>query len=198
MGKNKDDKWIVRWQDDFIHTGAKFELLDRKGKHKGCLEMLSQPQIECDENEGYVTVKMKAACIGPDGQPMSGVNIMRAYDSDRMESKILLYESLRSFRFILEQLIRCLEEKLYMPEYFVRLENSRSSVLFHYILLERQMTDAFPDYMVRLRRIVFILDEAFEMSIERQGNQDIYTTSIELFREALNKVSHLVKTIEER
>jgi hypothetical protein len=52
--------------------------------------------------------------------------------------------------------------------------------------------------MVRLRRIVFILDEAFEMSIERLGNQDIYTKSIELFREALSKVEHLVHTIEER
>lgn len=198
MGKNKDDKWVVRWQDDFIHAGARFELLDRKGKHKGCLEILSQPQIECDENEGYVNIKIKAACIGPDGQPMSGENIMRSYDANRLESKRLLYESLISFRFVLEQLIRCLEERLYMPEYFVRLENSRSSVLFHYILLERQMNDAFPDYMVRLRRIVFILDEAFEMAIERLGNQDIYTKSIELFREALSKVEHLVHTIEER
>ena len=60
------------------------------------------------------------------------------------------------------------------------------------------MAEAFPDYMVRLRRIVFILDEAFEMSIERLGNQDIYTKSIELFREALSKVEHLVHTIEER
>lgn len=198
MGKKKEDKWIVRWQDDFIHKGARFELLDRKGNYKGRLEMLSHPQIECDENEGYVTIKIQAGCIDPNGQPMSGVNIMRAYDSNNLESKRLLYKSLISFRFVLDQLLRSLEEKLYVPEYFVCLENSRSSVLFHYILLERQMAEAFPDYMVRLRRIVFILDEAFELSIEKLGNQDIYTKSIELFREALNKIEHLVHMIEER
>lgn len=195
MGKRKDDKWVVRWQDDFVHSGARFDLLDRKGHYMGRLEMLSHPQIECDENEGYVTIKIKAACIDPNGQPMSALNIMKSHDSSKLESRRLLYESLISFRFVLEQLLRSLEEKLYIPEFFVRLENSRSTVLFHYILLERQMAEVFPDYLVRLRRIVFILDEAFEGSIEKLENQDIYTRSIELFRDALSKVRHLIEVI---
>jgi hypothetical protein len=198
MGKRKDDKWVVRWQDDFVHSGARFDLLDRKGHYMGRLEMLSQPQIECGENEGYVTIRIKAACIAPDGQPMSGANIMKSYDSGKLESRRVLHESLISFRFVLEQLLRSLEEKLHIPEYFVRLENSRSSVLFHYILLERQMVDAFPEYMVRLQRIVFTLDEAFEMSIEKIGEKDIYTRSVELFRDALRRIKELEVTISEK
>jgi hypothetical protein len=91
-----------------------------------------------------------------------------------------------------------LEEKLHLPEYFNRVENSRSSVLFHYVLLEKQMAEAFPEYLVRLRRIVFILDEAFEMSIEKLNNLDIYTKSIQLFREALSKVRDLETAITDK
>ena len=91
-----------------------------------------------------------------------------------------------------------MEEKLHLPEYFNRVENSRSSVLFHYVLLEKQMAEAFPEYIVRLQRIVFTLDEAFEMSIEKLGNKDIYTRSIELFRDALKRIKELEGTISEK
>jgi hypothetical protein len=60
------------------------------------------------------------------------------------------------------------------------------------------MAEAFPEYLVRLRRIVFILDEAFEMSIEKLNNLDIYTKSIQLFREALSKVRDLETAITDK
>jgi hypothetical protein len=42
------------------------------------------------------------------------------------------------------------------------------------------------------------LDEAFEMSIEKLGNKDIYTRSIELFRDALKRIKELEGTISEK
>ena len=60
------------------------------------------------------------------------------------------------------------------------------------------MAEAFPEYLVRLRRIVFLLDEAFEMSIEKLGNQDIYTKSIQQFKEAFAKIRELETTITEK
>lgn len=198
MGKKKEDKWVVRWMDNYLHKGARFDLLDMKGNWKGCLEILSQPRIECDENDGYVTISIKACCNDEKGNPISGINISRAQYSDIMEARHQLYEGLVSFRYVLSQLITVIEEVLYVPEYFNRLENSRSSVLFHYILLEKQMAEAFPEYLVRLRRIVFILDEAFEMSVEKLGEQDIYTRSIQLFREAFGKIKDLEQTIREK
>jgi hypothetical protein len=60
------------------------------------------------------------------------------------------------------------------------------------------MAEAFPEYLVRLRRIVFLLDEAFEMSIEKLGSQDIYTKSIQQFKEAFAKIQELETTISEK
>lgn len=198
MAKDKGSKWVVRWMDDYIHKGARFDLMDMKGNRQGRLELLSIPQIECDENEGYVTIKIKACCNDENGNPISGLNISRSLYNDITMAKHQLYDGLVSFRYVLEQLIISLEEKLHLPEYFNRVENSRSSVLFHYVLLEKQMAEAFPEYLVRLRRIVFILDEAFEMSIEKLNNLDIYTKSIQLFREALSKVRDLETAITDK
>lgn len=198
MAKDKGAKWVVRWMDDYIHKGARFDLMDMKGHRKGRLELLSIPQIECDENEGYVTITIKACCNDEKGNPISGLNISRSQYNDITMAKHQLYDGLVSFRYVLEQLILSLEEKLHLPEYFNRVENSRSSVLFHYVLLEKQMAEAFPEYLVRLRRIVFTLDEAFEMSIEKLDNLDIYTKSIQLFREALSKVRDLETAITDK
>ena len=198
MAKDKGSKWVVRWMDDYIHKGARFDLMDMKGNRKGRLELLSIPQIGCDENEGYVTITIKACCNDEKGNPISGLNISRSQYNDITMAKHQLYDGLVSFRYVLEQLILSLEEKLHLPEYFNRVENSRSSVLFHYVLLEKQMAEAFPEYLVRLRRIVFTLDEAFEMSIEKLDNLDIYTKSIQLFREALSKVRDLETAITDK
>ncbi len=198
MAKDKGAKWLVRWMDDYIHKGARFDLMDMKGNRKGRLELLSIPQIECDENEGYVIITIKACCNDEKGNPISGLNISRSQYNDITMAKHQLYDGLVSFRYVLEQLILSLEEKLHLPEYFNRVENSRSSVLFHYVLLEKQMAEAFPEYLVRLRRIVFTLDEAFEMSIEKLDNLDIYTKSIQLFREALSKVRDLETAITDK
>ena len=198
MAKDKGAKWVVRWMDDYIHKGARFDLMDMKGNRKGRLELLSIPQIKCDENEGYVTITIKACCNDENGNPISGLNISRSQYNDITMAKHQLYDGLVSFRYVLEQLILSLEEKLHLPEYFNRVENSRSSVLFHYVLLEKQMAEAFPEYLVRLRRIVFTLDEAFEMSIEKLDNLDIYTKSIQLFREALSKVRDLETAITDK
>lgn len=198
MSKKKEDKWVVRWMDDYVHKGARYDLLDMKGNWKGRLEILSQPEIEYSENEGYVTIKMKACCNDEDGNPISGRNISRSQYSELYEIRHQLYDGLVSFRYVLEHLVESLEEKLYLPEYFNRVENSRSSVLFHYVLLEKQMAEAFPEYLVRLRRIVFLLDEAFEMSIEKLGSQDIYTKSIQQFKEAFAKIQELETTISEK
>ena len=198
MAKDKGAKWVVRWMDDYIHKGARFDLMDMKGNRKGRLELLSIPQIKCDENEGYVTITIKACCNDENGNPISGLNISRSQYNDITMAKHQLYDGLVSFRYVLEQLILSLEEKLHLPEYFNRVENSRSSVLFHYVLLEKQMAEAFPEYLVRLRRIVFTLDEAFEMSIEKLDNLDIYTKSIQLFREALSKVQDLETAITDK
>lgn len=198
MAKDKGAKWVVRWMDDYIHKGARFDLMDMKGNRKGRLELLSVPLIECDENEGYVTITIKACCNDENGNPISGLNISRSQYNDITMAKHQLYDGLVSFRYVLEQLILSLEEKLHLPEYFNRVENSRSSVLFHYVLLEKQMAEAFPEYLVRLRRIVFTLDEAFEMSIEKLDNLDIYTKSIQLFREALSKVRDLETAITDK
>ena len=198
MGKIKEDRWVVRWIDDYIHKGARFDLLDMKGDYKGRLEILSAPRIECDENEGYVTIKIKACCNDEAGNPLSGRQIAKTQYCDIVENRRQVYEVIISFRYVLEQAINSLEEKLYLPEYFNRIENSRSSILFHYIMLEKQMAEAFPEYMVRLQRIVFTLDEAFEMSIEKLGNKDIYTRSIELFRDALKRIKELEGTISEK
>ena len=198
MAKDKGAKWVVRWMDDYIHKGARFDLMDMKGNRKGRLELLSIPQIKCDENEGYVTITIKACCNDENGNPISCQNISSSQYNDITMAKHLLNDGLVSFRYVLEQLILSLEEKLHLPEYFNRVENSRSSVLFHYVLLEKQMAEAFPEYLVRLRRIVFTLEESFEMSIEKLDNLDIYTKSIQLFREALSKVQDLETAITDK
>lgn len=45
MAKDKGAKWVVRWMDDYIHKGARFDLMDMKGNRKGRLELLSIPQM---------------------------------------------------------------------------------------------------------------------------------------------------------
>ena len=72
---NENQNWIVDWRSDYIRRGARFVIKDKEGNSQGRLEFLSKPEIEFGDNNGYVTVKIRAACIGSDGKPVTNVKL---------------------------------------------------------------------------------------------------------------------------
>ena len=193
MKKNNDI--IIRWNTDSIHPGARFDILDRKGREVGRVELLSMPIIEPTENEGYVNLKIKAACIGKDGEPMTRVQLRKEYYLDPIDENIELSEVLTSFRVMLEHLIWSLERDLRISEIYHKWENIRNSFFFHYILLERRIADLYPSYLVRIRRIATIADEGWEQIMNRYAYGQRDGDVVDYFRSALEMLNMLQKEI---
>ena len=102
----KKDKWNIDWRSDDIRKGARFDIKDKEGNLQGRLEFLSDPEIDFGDNNGYVTVKISAGCIGSDGKPVTNVKLEKMIESDPVnEDRCELVMALDSFRFVLWSLI---------------------------------------------------------------------------------------------
>lgn len=73
----QNQNWAIDWRSDYIRKGARFVIKDKEGNSQGRLDFLSKPEIEFGDNNGYVTVKIRAACIGSDGKPVTDVKLER-------------------------------------------------------------------------------------------------------------------------
>lgn len=162
MTKEQKDGMRVEWGSDYIHQGARFPIVNRKGDFLGQIEILSEPEVKCCPEDGYVTIILKGGCIGADGQPISNVKLEVDpwYSSDEMEQD--LYNAIYSFSFIISQTLSILKEDSRLQEFFYKVQNIRNSIFFHYILVERKLSVLYPSYLARIRRIASILDEGFE------------------------------------
>ena len=183
----------IDWRSDYIHEGARFDIRDRKGNLQGRLEFLSNPEIDFGDNNGYVTVKIRAGCIGSDGKPVANVKLEKMIECDTVnEEKYELVMALDSFRFVLWSLIAEMDNNQYVHEFVYRLESSRNTLFFHYVLLERQMARVYPQYLVRIRRIAESLDEAFEKMYNTFYDKEPMENSIEQFKSALKQLNELI------
>ena len=189
----KKAKWNIDWRSDDIRKGARFDIKDKEGNLQGRLEFLSNPEIDFGDNNGYVTVKIRAGCIGSDGKPVTNVKLEKMIECDTVnEEKYELVVALDSFRFVLWSLIAEMDNNQYVHEFVYRLENSRNTLFFHYVLLERQMARVYPQYLVRIRRIAESLDEAFEKMYNTFYDKEPIENSIEQFKNTLKQLSELI------
>ena len=184
--RGKKHKWDIDWRSDGIRKGARFDIKDKEGNLQGRLEFLSDPEIDFGDNNGYVTVKISAGCIGSDGKPVTNVKLEKMIESDPVnEDRCELVMALDSFRFVLWSLISEMDNNQYVHEFIYRLESSRNTLFFHYVLLERKMARLYPQYLVRIRRIAESLDEAFEKMYNTFYDNEPMENSIEQFKNTL-------------
>lgn len=189
----KKDKWNIDWRSDGIRKGARFDIKDKEGNLQGRLEFLSDPEIDFGDNNGYVTVKISAGCIGSDGKPVTNVKLEKMIECDPVnEDRCELVMALDSFRFVLWSLISEMDNNQYVHEFIYRLESSRNTLFFHYVLLERKMARVYPQYLVRIRRIAESLDEAFEKMYNTFYDKEPMENSIEQFKSALKQLNELI------
>ena len=189
----KKAKWNIDWRSDDIRKGARFDIKDKEGNLQGRLELLSNPEIDFGDNNGYVTVKISAGCIGSDGKPVTNVKLEKMIESDPMnEDRCELVMALDSFRFVLWSLISEMDNNQYVHEFIYRLESSRNTLFFHYVLLERKMARLYPQYLVRIRRIAESLDEAFEKMYNTFYDNEPMENSIEQFKNTLKQLNELI------
>ena len=103
------------------------------------MEFLSKPEIDFGDNNGYVTVKIRAACIGSDGKPVTNVKLEKEFESYEVnEDRYDLVMALDSFRFVLLSLIAEIDTDTYLNEFLYHFESSRNTLFFHYVLLRRR------------------------------------------------------------
>jgi hypothetical protein len=189
----KKAKWNIDWRSGDIRKGARFDIKDKEGNLQGRLEFLSDPEIDFGDNNGYVTVKISAGCIGSDGKPVTNVKLEKMIESDPMnEDRCELVMALDSFRFVLWSLISEMDNNQYVHEFIYRLESSRNTLFFHYVLLERKMARLYPQYLVRIRRIAESLDEAFEKMYNTFYDNEPMENSIEQFKNTLKQLNELI------
>jgi hypothetical protein len=100
--------------------------------------------------------------------------------------------ALDSFRFVLWSLIAEMDNNQYVHEFVYRLESSRNTLFFHYVLLERKMARVYPQYLVRIRRIAESLDEAFEKMYNTFYDNEPMENSIEQFKNTLKQLNELI------
>ena len=185
--------WIVDWRSDYIRKGARFVIKDKEGNSQGRLEFLSKPEIDFSDNNGYVTVKIRAACIGSDGKPVTNVKLEKEFESYEVnEDRYDLIMALDSFRFVLLSLIAEIDTESYLNEFLYHFESSRNTLFFHYVLLEKKMARLYPQYLVRIRRIAESLDEAFEKMYNFFYGNEPMEKSTELFKNALKQLNELI------
>ena len=185
--------WIVDWRSDYIRKGARFVIKDKEGNSQGRLEFLSKPEIDFSDNNGYVTVKIRAGCIGSDGKPITNIKLEKEFESYEVnEDRYDLIMALDSFRFILFSLVAEIDSSAYPNEFIYHLESSRNTLFFHYVLLERKMARLYPQYVVRIRRIAESLDEAFEDMYNFFYGKGPKEKSTEQFKTALKQLNELI------
>ena len=185
--------WIVDWRSDYIRKGARFVIKDKEGNFQGRLEFLSKPEIDFGDDNGYVTVKIRAGCIGSDGKPITNVKLEKEFESYEVnEDRYDLVMALDSFRFVLLSLIAEIDSDTYVNEFMYHLESSRNTIFFHYVLLERKMARLYPQYVVRIRRIAELLDEAFENMYDFFYGKGPMAKSTEQFKNALKQLNELI------
>ena len=189
----KKSQWNIDWSSDYIRKGARFNIKDKEGNIQGRLEFLSKPEIDFGDNNGYVTVKIRAGCIGSDGKPITNVKLEKKFESYEVdEDRYDLIIALDSFRFVLLSLIAEIESDAYPNEYIYHFENSRNTLFFHYVLLERKMARVYPQFVVRIRRIAESLDEAFEQMYHFFYGKGAMEKSTEQFKDALKQLNELI------
>ena len=192
MGVKKPN-WNIDWRCDYIREGARFDIKDNEGNFQGRLEFLSNPEIDFGGNDGYVTVKIKAGCIGRDGHPVTNIKLERGLELEEVdEDRYDLIMALDSFRFVLWSLISEMDNNLYLPEFKYRFESSRNTLFYHYVLLERKMARLYPQYIVRIRRMGESLDEAFEKMYNTFYDNEPMENSIEQFKNTLKQLNELI------
>ena len=191
--RGKKHKWDIDWRSDYIRKGARFDIKDKEGNLQGRLEFLSDPEIDFGDNNGYVTVKISAGCIGSDGKPVTNIKLEKMIECDPVnEDRYELVMALDSFRFVLWSLISEMDNNQYVHEFIYRLESSRNTLFFHYVLFERKMARLYPQYLVRIRRIAQSLDEAFEKMYNTFYDNEPMENSIEQFKNTLKQLNELI------
>lgn len=193
MGVKKPN-WDIDWRSDYIREGARFAIKDKEGNLQGRLEFLSKPEIDFGDNHGYVTVKIRAGCIGCDGKPVTNVKLEKEFELYEVnEDRYDLIMALDSFRFVLWSLIAEIDSDSYlMNEFLYHLESSRNTLFFHYVLLERKMARLYPQFVVRIRRIGESLDEAFEKMYNFFYGKESMEKSTEQFNNTLKQLNELI------
>jgi hypothetical protein len=180
---SKQNKSNITWTDDVIRPGARFRITGADDRKQGTLEFISEPEIVSQNNDGYVTVTIKAACLDHRGLPMTDLNFCKEDECVFAEENRELYAALHSFRFVLCTMIREMEKDRCIPEFIYSIESSRNTLFFNYVLLEKKMARIYPQFVVRIRRIAESLDEAFEKIYKFQID-----SSIEQFKNTLERV----------
>ena len=190
-GQNQN--WAIDWGSDYIRKGARFVIKDKEGNFQGRLEFLSKPEIDFGDDNGYVTVKIRAGCTGSDGKPITNVRLGKEFEFYEVnEDRCDMIMALDSFRFVLLSLIAEIDSNTYVNEFLYQLESSRNTLFFHYVLLERKMAILYPQYVVRIRRIAESLDEAFEKMYDFFYGKESMEKSTELFKNALKQLNELI------
>ena len=190
-GQNQN--WAIDWGSDYIRKGARFVIKDKEGNFQGRLEFLSKPEIDFGDDNGYVTVKIRAGCTGSDGKPITNVRLGKEFEFYEVnEDRCDMIMALDSFRFVLLSLIAEIDSNTYVNEFLYQLESSRNTLFFHYVLLERKMARLYPQYVVRIRRIAESLDEAFEKMYDFFYGKESMEKSTELFKNALKQLNELI------
>ena len=189
----QNQNWAIDWRSDYIRKGARFVIKDKEGNFQGRLEFLSKPEIDFGDDNGYVIVKIRAGCIGCDGKPITNVKLEKEFESYEVnEDRYDLIMALDSFRFVLLSLIAEIDSDTYVNEFMYHLESSRNTIFFHYVLLERKMARLYPQYVVRIRRIAELLDEAFENMYDFFYGKGPMEKSTEQFKNALKQLNELI------
>ena len=190
-GQNQN--WAIDWGSDYIRKGARFVIKDKEGNFQGRLEFLSKPEIDFGDDNGYVTVKIRAGCTGSDGKPITNVRLGKEFEFYEVnEDRCDMIMALDSFRFVLLSLIAEIDSNTCVNEFLYQLESSRNTLFFHYVLLERKMAILYPQYVVRIRRIAESLDEAFEKMYDFFYGKGPMEESTELFKNALKQLNELI------
>ena len=190
-GQNQN--WAIDWGSDYIRKGARFVIKDKEGNFQGRLEFLSKPEIDFGDDNGYVTVKIRAGCTGSDGKPITNVRLGKEFEFYEVnEDRCDMIMALDSFRFVLLSLIAEIDSNTCVNEFLYQFENSRNTLFFHYVLLERKMAILYPQYVVRIRRIAESLDEAFEKMYDFFYGKESMEKSTELFKNALKQLNELI------
>ena len=185
---SKHNKLNITWTDDIIRPGARFNIINENGGRLGSLEFLSRPEIKSLSNDGYVTVTIKAACLDLRGLPMTDMQFCMEDDFCMFaEENWDFYESLHSFRFILFSMINEMEKDRLIPEFIYHIENSRNTLFFNYVLLEKKMARMYPQFVVTIRRMAQSLDEAFEEIYKFQVD-----SSIVKFKQTLEQLDKFI------
>ena len=189
----QNQNWALDWRSDYIRKGARFVIKDKEGNFQGRLEFLSKPEIDFGDDNGYVTVKIRAGCTGSDGKPITNVRLGKEFEFYEVnEDRCDMIMALDSFRFVLLSLIAEIDSNTCVNEFLYQLENSRNTLFFHYVLLERKMARLYPQYVVRIRRIAESLDEAFEKMYDFFYGKESMEKSTELFKNALKQLNELI------